>query len=202
MLELRRLMHIGCFILLVTVFGWSAPALSAEADGEAMVLIAKPEFRDRLYGATILVVRPMKNDQHMGLIVNKPTRVTLGKLFPNHEPSRKVTEPVYLGGPVNTEIIFALVHRGDSPGKSSVQITPDLYLAHEREVVDRIIETEADHARFFAGLVLWRPGELRSEIKRGFWYVLDADADVVLPKSTEGLWEDLVRRSEQRANSI
>jgi len=203
MLFLNRVVSASYFILAVmTALGWAVPATAAETYDDSLVLVAKPALRDRVYGATILVVKPINNNQHIGLIVNKPTRVTLGKLFPNHEPSRKVTEPVYLGGPVSTEIIFALVHRGDSPGKRSVQIAPDLYLAHERDIVDRIIETEADHARFFAGLVLWRPGELRAEIERGFWYVLDADTDLVLPKSTEGMWEDLVRRSEQKANSI
>lgn len=198
----NRFGNLGFWMIAMVVFGWVAPALAAETMDESLVLVAKPGLRDRLYGATILVVKSIKNGQHIGLIVNKPTRVTLGKLFPDHEPSRKVTEPVYLGGPVNTEIIFALVHRGDSPGKSSVQIAPGLFLAHERDVVDRIIETEADHARFYAGLVLWRSGELRAELNQGFWYVLDADSDLVLRKSMEGVWEDLVRRSEQKANSI
>jgi putative AlgH/UPF0301 family transcriptional regulator len=47
----------------------------------------------------------------------------------------------------------------------------------------------------------WRAGELRDEVKRGAWFVLDADPKLVLRKP-EGLWEELVRRAEQRANSI
>lgn len=193
---------LGCFVFAAAALGWTVPAGASERADAPVILVAKRGLRDHLYGATILVARPVSNDQHIGFIVNKPTPVTLGKLFPNHGPSQKVTEPVYLGGPVNTGIIFALVQREDSPSRSSVQIAPDLYLAHERDVVDRIIETEADHARFFAGLVLWRPGELRTEIKRGFWHVLDADVSLVLRKSTEGMWEELVRRSEQKANAI
>jgi len=50
--------------------------------------------------------------------------------------------------------------------------------------------------------VLWRPGELDEEIKRGLWYVLDAKSDLALRKSTEGMWEELVGRSERKANSI
>ena len=90
------------------------------------------------------------------------------------------------------------MQRKDSPGSRSMQIASDLYLAHERDVVDRIIETEADHARFFAGLVLWRPGELDQEIKRGFWYVLDAETSLVLRKSTQGMWEELVKTSSRK----
>ena len=178
------------------------PARAAEPSDETVILVAKPALRDRLYGATILISKPIGNGQHIGLIVNKPTPMTLGRLFPGHGPSLKVTDPVYLGGPVSTEVIFALVQRDDSPGNRSMQLTPNLFLVLDRDLVDRVIEAEADHARFFAGMVLWRPGELRAELDRGFWYVLDADATLVLRKSTIGMWEELVKRSEQQKNLI
>jgi putative transcriptional regulator len=186
----------------VTLIGGTVSARAAEAGDETVILVAKPALRDRLYGATILISKPVGNGQHIGLIVNKPTPMTLGRLFPGHGPSLKVTDPVYLGGPVSTEVIFALVQRTDSPGSRSMQLTPDLYLVLDRDLVDRVIEAEADHARFFAGMVLWRPGELRAEIERGFWYVLDAEASLVLRKSTTGMWEELVKRSEQQKNLI
>jgi putative AlgH/UPF0301 family transcriptional regulator len=69
-------------------------------------------------------------------------------------------------------------------------------------VVDRVIEKQAGQARFFAGMVLWRPGELEEEIKRGLWFVQDPKADIVLRKSTDGLWEELLGRSERKANAI
>ena len=67
--------------------------------------------------------------------------------------------------------------------------------------MDRIIESEADHARFVAGLVLWRPGELADEIEQGAWYVLEPDAQTAMRKP-EGLWEELVRRSAASRNAI
>jgi putative transcriptional regulator len=195
---------IGSILLLTALAAalGAAPARAAEPSDETVILVAKPALRDRLYGATILISKPVGNGQHIGLIVNKPTPMTLGRLFPGHGPSLKVTDPVYLGGPVSTEVIFALVQRTESPGNRSMQLTPDLYLVLDREIVDRVIEAEAEHARFFAGMVLWRPGELRAEIDRGFWYVLDADASLVLRKSTIGMWEELVKRSEQQKNMI
>jgi putative AlgH/UPF0301 family transcriptional regulator len=69
-------------------------------------------------------------------------------------------------------------------------------------VVDSIIEKEPQRARFFAGLVMWRPGELDDELKRGLWYVLEDSTDLVMRKPTEGLWEELVGRSERKANTI
>lgn len=200
----RPLAHLarGLILAILAWFGWIMPTHAAEPADDPVILVAKPGLRDFLYGASILITKPVGNNQHIGFIINRPTPVTLGKLFPQHGPSQKVTDPVYLGGPVSTEIIFALVRRPDSPGSRSMQVTPGLYLAVEGEIVDRVIEAEADHARFFAGMVIWAPGELRAELDRGLWYVLDADASLVLRKPTEGMWEELVKRSQQRANAI
>jgi len=176
----------------------AAPARATESLDEPLMLVAKPALRDRIYGATILIVRPTTQGRHIGLIVNKPTPVTLGKLFPDHPPSHKVTDPVYLGGPVSMEVLFALVQGRDNPGTGAMQITPDMHLVVDRAAVDRIIEAGAKQARFFAGVVLWAPGELRAEIDKGFWYVQDADTSLVFRKSTSGLWEELVKRSQQQ----
>jgi putative transcriptional regulator len=196
----RRLL--ACLLLAVAALAGTAPARAVEPADEPVILVAKPALRDRLYGATILIARPLGNGQHIGFIVNRPTPVKLGTLFPDHGPSQKVVEPIYLGGPVNVETVFALVQRKDNPDARSMQLTPDLYLVVDRDLVDRVIEAEADRARFYAGVVLWAPGELNAEIERGFWYVDDADVSLVLRKSTAGMWEELVKRLEQRARGI
>lgn len=186
----------------IAAIAWSAPAPAADADAESIILVAKRQLKDQLYGSTALIVRPIGAERHVGFIINKPTQMTLGRLFPTHEPSKKVADPVFLGGPVSTEVIFALVQGRQSPGGRSIKLLDDLYLAIDSEVVDQVIEKQPGQARFFAGMVLWRPGELAEELKRGLWYTLDAKADMVLRKSTEGLWEELVGHSERKANSI
>ena len=186
----------------IAAIAWSAPARPNDAESETIILVAKRQLKDQLYGSTALIVRPIGSDRHVGFIINKPTQMTLGKLFPTHEPSKKVADPVFLGGPVSTEVIFALVQGRDSPGGRSIRILDDLYLAIDSEVVDRVIEKQPGQARFFAGMVLWRPGELGEELKKGLWYTLDAKADYVLRKQTDTLWEELVGRSERKANSI
>lgn len=188
------------FAACLVAAGWATPALPDD-DADSLVLVAKRELRDRLYGATILLAKAVGGERHVGFILNKPTPNTLGKLFPSHAPSQKVTDPVYLGGPFRPEVIFALVNRRESPGGKSVQIAPGVYLAVETQVVDRIIEAEPQQARFFSGMVVWQPGELSTEIKRGLWYLHDVRAELLLRKS-DGLWEELVIRSERKANTI
>jgi putative transcriptional regulator len=189
-------------ILLFAVLAAAAIAVEAVDLSKSMILVARPELVDQLYGSTILVVTPMGGEQHAGFIVNRPTDMTLGQVFPQDGPSQKVVDPVYLGGPLSPQVVFALVERNQSPGGQSFELMPGLYAAVDEEVVDRIIQTESHQARFVAGLVIWKRGELSAEIERGAWYVLPPDAHVALQKPSQGLWEELVRVSQLRANSI
>jgi putative transcriptional regulator len=177
-------------LLAVLLLAWSALAGASELD-KPLVLVAKPDLRDPLYGSAVLVVAPLGADQHVGFIVNRPTGWALDKL----------AEPVYLGGPIQPARIFALVQRKTTPGGNSFELAPGLYAAYEAEVVERIIASEAKHARFMAGLVAWRAGELKSEIDAGAWYVLESDA-ALLTRKSEGLWEELVRRAQRLRNTI
>lgn len=194
----RRLFRL---LFLALAFTAAVPAIADEEDN-ARILVAHPGMKDSLYGSTILLAREMPDGSSMGFILNKPTPLTLGQLFPGHEASLKVPDPIFLGGPVGTNVVFALVERADSPGGNAVKLAPGMFLAIEADIVDRIIESESDHARFLVGMVVWRPGELGDEMKRGLWYEMKPDAALILKKKTEGLWEELVSRSEQSRNAI
>ncbi|HEU0259273.1 MAG TPA: YqgE/AlgH family protein [Burkholderiales bacterium] len=183
------------------IMACASPA-RAEDVSDSIILVAKRHLQDKLYGSTILIARPIGGERHVGFIVNKPTQMTLGKLFPQHEPSRKVADPVFLGGPVSPEVIFALVQSRESPGGRSIRILDDLYLAIDSAIVDRVIEKQPSQARFLAGMVLWRPGELNEELRRGFWCMQSARAEIVLRKPTDTMWEDLVGRCERQANAV
>lgn len=188
--------------LLFAVLAVVATAAQAEDLSKSMILVAKPELIDRFYGSTVVVVTPIGGDQHAGFIVNRPTNVRLGQLVSEDDPLQKAVDPVYLGGPLSPDVLFALVERKQNPGGESVELMPGLYAAVEAKTVDRIMHTESDHARFVAGLVVWQPGELRAEIENGAWYVLPPDPHLVVHKPSQGLWEELVRVSQLRANVV
>lgn len=187
--------------LAILALALALPGLGAEP-ASAVVLVAKPGLQDPLYNATILIARALPDGRHVGFILNKPTTVTFATAFPNQAALRPDHEPLYLGGPVATEAVFALIQCHDNPGNGSMQIAPDLFLVVAEETVNHIIETESDHARLFLGTVLWQAGELDAEVKRGVWYVLDTRPDLVLPAKTDGLWERLVQRAELYAKAI
>jgi len=167
------------------------------AQEEAMILIAHPAFRDLEYRQTVLLAAPAPNGGHVGVILNRPTRRSLGSLFPEHEPSKKVVDPVYYGGPFSRGALVALVRGDHSPGAGSVLLMKDLYLAFRANTIDHVIETTPNEARYFVGYVGWRPGELKSEIDRGLWSVQGADLEMVFRKDTDGLWEELLQSSKR-----
>lgn len=149
-----------------------------------LLLVAAPDLQGP-YGRTALLVVPAAGGQHFGFILNRVTDVKLATLFPEHGPSAKVADPVYFGGPVMSDSIFAVRKR-------------DLSVTGNAAEVDRIIEQSPDEARYFAGFVGWEAGELAKELEAGFWYTTDPDANLLFRKDTRGLWDELVNRLSRR----
>lgn len=190
------MLHAARILLaLALLVGAAAPATAQ--DDEAMLLVAHPAFRDLDYRQTVLLAAPAPNGGHVGVILNRPTRRSLSSLFPEHEPSKKVLEPVYYGGPFSRGALVAVVRSDEAPGAGSVQLMKNLYMAFRVNTIDQVIETHPNDARYYVGYVGWRPGELRVEIDRGIWSVLHADTDIVFRKDMEGLWEELLQQTRR-----
>jgi len=189
-------MRILTFLILAFALVGATGQAQAEGD-DAVFLVANPKFRDPTYRHTVLLAVPLDRGGHIGVIVNRPTKQPLSELFPEHEPSKKVVDPVYFGGPFSRSALVALVKRDTSPGRGSVALMKRLYMAINVATIDQIIESTPNEARYYVGYVVWRPGELRSEIDRGLWAVQNASVEVVLRKDTSGLWEELLRLSRR-----
>jgi putative transcriptional regulator len=176
----------------------------AEESNEPVLLIANPLLAE-MYARTVLIAIPMGDNRHAGLIINRPTERSLSSLFPEHEPSKKVIAPVYFGGPVMTNSLFAVVRAGESPGAGSLPFIPGLFLVAHAKTIDQIIEREPNEARYYVGFVAWKPGELDEELEKGFWYVMKPDAELLFRDMPGGMWEELVKRagaSKVRAQAV
>jgi putative AlgH/UPF0301 family transcriptional regulator len=186
---------------LLAAFALSFHHAHASDPNDALILVAQPKLVDPVYRSTVLLVKPLPNGGHAGFIVNKPTQAHLGEVFPDHAPSKKVADPLFLGGPEDLNTVFALVERGAAKKDGAVPLAPGLFLAVKSQDVDHVIESEADHARFLVGIVLWKPGELDAEMEKGFWYQFAPDAKLVMRKDTTHLWEELMQKGEDKKHS-
>ena len=191
----RRLTHhFSALLCSIAIFGAATPSAHAADPTATVMLVATPALSDPVYRASVLVASPMSDGRFVGFIINKPTRITLGQAFPEHAPSKKVVDPIFLGGPEQANKLFALVQREESPGKGSIRLSPDLFVVLAGDTVDQVIENDPEHARFLFGVVVWQPGELDAEIKRGAWFVEPPETEVMMRKETGKLWQELVQR--------
>jgi putative transcriptional regulator len=178
-------------VLAAVVFLVLSAGAAAQDLSKPVLLVAKPTLKGP-YSHTALIAFPL-GDKHIGFILNRSTGRAMGQVFPEHEPSRKVEDPVYFGGPEASDALFALLRR--DPGQPSIRLLAGLYMTANGKSIDRIIEETPNDARYFAGFVGWLPRELASEIERGFWYVGEPDpADVFRKDAGEAMWEELSGR--------
>jgi putative transcriptional regulator len=178
----------------------AAPVRAAD-ESAPLILVATPVLAAGDYRETVLLAVPVGNGGHFGFILNRPTNVALGALFPGNDALRGIRSNVYLGGPLMSDTVFAVFRsRSDKDTESRnedllVKVAPRLYVALDSDSVDRVIADQGREARFFVGLVGWRVGELDAELRAGAWDVLTPDSDIVLSGDPGHLWTRLVSRA-------
>lgn len=157
--------------------------------------MSDPNFRE-----TVVLVTQGERNRTTGVIVNRPTDRSLAELLPG-ERFKPFSDPIFFGGPVELQGLFAVFGADKAPGEA-LALLPGLYLALHAATMDALLGSPPAKIRFFVGYSGWAPGQLRVEMDRGDWLVVDADADTVFLKDTSGLWRDMVRRaSAVRADS-
>lgn len=136
------------------------------------ILIAEPMLREKFFKRGVIVIledTPEKG--HVGLVLNKPTHISLQDLFPAWEAGRNVK--VYCGGPVESDRLFMLHTMGDR-FDGALEVAPGLYVGAPVEEMLEFINDEDDiegKMRFFLGYSGWSDGQLKNEIKNHTWAV-------------------------------
>src|SRR5262245_27297518 len=118
-------------LLIVLAAGGAAHA----AEPSHVMLIATERLAGSGYDETVLVAVPLPTGEHFGFIINRPTDVKLATLLPGYSPSRKVVDPVYLGGPALSESLFAVARRAPE-GRSAIPLATGLVLVMDDATVD------------------------------------------------------------------
>jgi len=174
----------------------SSPQPPAGDLDQPMVLVATDALRDSTYRTAVVLAIPDGSGGHFGFLLNVRTQVPVAELFPDDTASRRVGAPVYLGGPQKTSSVFALVRGEHGAGEGLIEVTPRLAVAIAGEAVDHVIADRAQDARFFLGLMVWRPGELAQQMRAQAWSVRPADLDVIFGEDVEHLWQTLAEKPQ------
>jgi putative transcriptional regulator len=168
-------------------------AAQAQGPSRSLFLIARPGLPDPNFRESVVLVIRSAGAEATGVIINRPTDRSLADLLPG-ERFEPFTDPIFFGGPVTPQGLFALF-QADQYSGPAVPMLPGVFLAVLPDSVDALLRKPPAKIRFFSGYSGWAPGQLQVELDRGDWLVVDADARTVFRRDTSGLWEDMVRRA-------
>lgn len=89
--------------------------------------------------------------------------------------------------------------QGDPP-EGALRVLRDVYFTGDTERIDSLLR-RADPLRglrVYSGYSAWGRGQLQSEIARGSWHMVPADADAVFGAEPAGLWRRMIERAITR----
>lgn len=206
---IRRRFHrpraIACVAIAAIVAASSASIRSAIAEGPGLgidnkptFLVATRELGDPIFQhSVVLMIPPQEPPLVAGMIINKPSRMTLRDVFPDVTSLKDRTDSVYFGGPV--DYTKAAVLTREAPASKAVRVFDGVYLSVDRDAIAGALKVPPARGdlRFVVGRAQWSREQLRSEIQEGSWYVVPATAEQVFNTDPKALWQELVSHSGQ-----
>jgi putative transcriptional regulator len=180
----------GLVVTVVLLFGMSVPGIAEEPDRlNAILLVARPTLADPSFAESVVLVMNNLGPAPVGIIVNRPTRVSVSHLFPENPRIANLPERIYFGGPVDVGQVWFLF-RARTPPAHSVRAFDDFYLSGDRELLVKLLARDQpmEDLRIFVGYSGWAPGQLEAEIERGDWTSRRANKDAIFDRKLERTW--------------
>jgi putative transcriptional regulator len=184
------------FCLLTVISG---PPVRAAQKGNSQVelLIARNQVNDPYFRHSVVLMLPETETQLVvGLIINRPTRLTLSRLFPDSPELKARTEHAYFGGPVDVRTP-SVVFRSEKKPDNAVRLFGNVYLTFDSDLISSAFKSSKPGSgpRMFLGRAQWAPGQLENEIRLGGWYRIKAEGDLVFSPDPDNLWQTLHARA-------
>jgi putative transcriptional regulator len=153
------------------------------------LLIAAPQLLDPNFRRTVVLVAEHSEEGAMGVILNRPSGMTVSDAAPDLEPLVGPRAPIFAGGPVQptSGVVLAELAEADAAIFDDVVLVPGL--DELADVIDGI-----DQVRVFAGYAGWGPGQLEGEVERDDWFTEPAQPADVFADDPDALWTRVLER--------
>ena len=179
----------GLILLLCTV---SWPTFAQDAKPLTTIFIVAsadlpdPNFR----GSTVLVMNNI-GPGPAGIIVNRPTKIPVSRVFPDMEQLAQLPDKVYFGGPVEITAV-SFLFRADAAPEHATQVVDGVYFSTNPDLLRTLLgrDKPMEGLRIFAGYSGWAPGQLENEIARGDWTLAPAEASTIFDSKSERPWPE------------
>jgi putative transcriptional regulator len=181
----------GAVLMLCAVL--SASAGTADAPEPVRFLVAARGLPDPHFSHTVVLLLQHDVGSAMGVIVNRPTRVTVAEVLPDVDVLSRYDGPVYFGGPVLLDRMLFMLRAADPP-LDATRVAGDVYVSASRTALESmpLQAIDASRLRIFAGHAGWSPGQLDREIADGGWHLVPARMDEVFAADPHRVWERMV----------
>jgi len=148
-------------------------------------LIAMPSMQDPVFGGTVVYVCEHNENGVLGVVINKPTDMTMQVLFEridlkiDDRLDGHVDQPIMFGGPVQDDRGFVL-HTPGQRYSSSLTVTSDVAFTTSIDVLEAVAAGDGPPRMLVSiGYSGWSPGQLEDEIGRNGWLTVGADPDIL-----------------------
>lgn len=163
-------------------------------------LIAMPGMADETFAGTVVYLCEHNEKGALGLVINKPIDIKLKNLFEKVElkldRSELAEQPVFFGGPVQTERGFVLHERlseGASTFNSTLSVPGGLEMTTSKDVLEAMAEGAGPKKVLVTlGYSGWQAGQLEDEIGRNGWLTVDADPKIIFDTPVEKRYDRAV----------
>ena len=152
-------------------------------------LIAMPSMVDPYFAKSLTFICEHNEQGALGVVVNRPTEMTLGTLFEQVEipltQSKLAALPVYFGGPVQVDRGFVL-HRPVGGWQSTLSVNGEVGLTTSMDILQAMGQGEGPapgDVLVSLGYAGWAPGQLEQELKQNAWLTVQARASVIFDLS-------------------
>jgi putative transcriptional regulator len=153
------------------------------------LIVSAPSLHDPNFRRTVVLMTHHDDEGAMGLVLSRPSPLAVADTVPSLA-DLPGAENLYVGGPVQTDSIVALVEL-EEPDDSVMPIIGAIgYLPGDGDAES----LEIARARVFAGYSGWAPGQLEQELAEPSWIVVRAEPDDVFASDPDELWRTVLNR--------
>lgn len=163
------------------------------------ILIAMPSLDESYFGRTIIYMCEHDDDGAMGLVINKPTELSISKVLAelnliDEEDERLEKHSVMSGGPVQTDRGFIL-HNDDKQWSSSLKLNDNITVTTSKDILENLA-TEQGPNKFIMtlGYAGWSAGQLEQELADNTWLTLDADPELIFNTPVNECWNKALEK--------
>ncbi len=157
------------------------------------ILVASRHLADPNFFRTVVLILE-HGDGALGVVLNRPTQVTIADAVPTWVDLSGRPAVVFQGGPVERTAAIGLARpSGAIMPEQTVFALSITEPGRELGIVDLSAEPPdlvgvVRDVRIYSGYAGWNPGQLESEIQAGEWLVLAHDAVDPLTSDPSSLW--------------